>query len=43
MTGEARTIVVGGVRNGVGTGSSKVTVVVDSTGPVTTDGDVDDD
>lgn len=39
MAGGARTIVVGGVRNSVGTSSLRV---VDSTGPVTTDGDVDD-
>jgi len=36
----ARTVVVRGVPNGIGTGSS---TVVDSTCPVATDADVDDD
>jgi hypothetical protein len=40
MTEGARTIVVGVVRNSVGTSPSRVE---DSTGPVTTDADVDDD
>jgi hypothetical protein len=36
-------IVVGGVRNSVGASSSEVTIVVVSTGPITTECDVDDE
>jgi len=40
VTKGVRTIVVGGIGNGIGTSSS---TIVDSTCPVATDGDVDDD
>jgi len=36
-------IIVGSVGDGVGAGSRETTVVVSSAGPITTDGDVDDD
>jgi len=40
MVEETRTIVVGGVRNGIGASSP---TIVDSTCPVTTNGNVEDD
>ena len=43
MAERTRTIVVCAVRDGVRASSSIVTVVEVSAGPITTDGDVDDD
>ena len=40
--GTVHTVVVGSVGNGVGTGAREATIVVNRTGPITTDGGVDD-
>ena len=40
---KALTIIVGGVRNSIGTSSLETITIEDGTGPVTTDRDVDND